>query len=104
MKYKTLFRLLLKFLGVWIFALAIPELINGVITLVFTFSSRNWFLGGSIVAPPIQMAIGAYFFWGGRWIVDKAIPSNRPYCNECGYELTGNTSNKCPECGTPTAK
>ena len=25
-------------------------------------------------------------------------------CETCGYNLTGNVSNKCPECGTPTPK
>lgn len=23
------------------------------------------------------------------------------YCNRCGYDLTGNVSGRCPECGTP---
>ncbi len=25
----------------------------------------------------------------------------RGHCQECGYNLTGNTSGICPECGTP---
>ncbi len=25
------------------------------------------------------------------------------HCQSCGYNLTGNESNKCPECGTPTS-
>jgi rubrerythrin len=24
----------------------------------------------------------------------------RPLCRECGYDLTGNLSGQCPECGT----
>lgn len=24
------------------------------------------------------------------------------FCFECGYDLTGNTSGRCPECGRPT--
>jgi len=27
--------------------------------------------------------------------------SPQPRCNQCGYNLTGNTSGVCPECGTP---
>ncbi|MCA9254519.1 MAG: hypothetical protein KDA33_02730 [Phycisphaerales bacterium] len=26
---------------------------------------------------------------------------NRPYCGECGYDLTGSDSDRCPECGLP---
>lgn len=26
--------------------------------------------------------------------------ARHPFCRECGYDLTGNTSGRCPECGT----
>jgi hypothetical protein len=26
-----------------------------------------------------------------------------PSCHRCGYDLTGNTSGTCPECGTPVS-
>ena len=42
-----------------------------------------------------------YLFFGGKWIADKAIPGNRPYCHECGYDLTNAVGNVCTECGTP---
>ena len=29
--------------------------------------------------------------------------SEHPTCANCGYNLTGNTSGICPECGTATA-
>ncbi|MGB7157408.1 MAG: hypothetical protein WBD40_05045 [Tepidisphaeraceae bacterium] len=31
----------------------------------------------------------------------KAIPGNRPYCHECGYDLTNAVGHVCVECGTP---
>ncbi len=37
----------------------------------------------------------AFLFWRGR----RRIPPDR--CQECGYDLTGNVSGKCPECGVP---
>ena len=42
-----------------------------------------------------------YLFFGGKWVADKAIPGNRPYCHECGYDLTNAAGNVCTECGTP---
>lgn len=30
--------------------------------------------------------------------------AKHPECNTCGYDLTGNTSGVCPECGTPFKK
>ena len=105
MKYKTLFRLLIKVIGVWLFAEGVLALFGSIIQYVSYFSQSTsarpfWWI---IVIPAQGLArvgLGAYLFFGGRWIVDKAIPSNRPYCHECGYELSYAESNRCPECGT----
>jgi hypothetical protein len=35
---------------------------------------------------------------GGTFIRDKK-PSDQPICGQCGYDLTGNVSGVCPECG-----
>ena len=34
----------------------------------------------------------------------KAAPCAAGTCSRCGYNLTGNTSGVCPECGTPIAE
>lgn len=39
--------------------------------------------------------VTAYLFWR-----DRRIPSH--CCQGCGYELTGNVSGTCPECGSST--
>ena len=31
-----------------------------------------------------------------RW---KVVKHDHPVCRRCGYDLTGNTSGVCPECG-----
>ena len=38
-------------------------------------------------------------FWWHAWREDCRIPPG--HCQHCGYDLTGNVSGQCPECGTP---
>jgi hypothetical protein len=106
-KHKTLFRLLLKFLGVWLTANGIVSLVStitNVIAMTFfrptgvSYSYPYWI---SLLNGIVGIALGLYLFFGGKRIVDLAIPSNRPYCHECGYDLTGAVGNVCNECGTP---
>ena len=105
MKYKTLFRVLLKAVGVLLFVQGCFYLMNyGGSLLVYLAQGMGppmgWMIGG-LIGAILQMAIGLYLFFGGKWVVDKAIPGNRPYCHECGYDLTGLQRNRCPECDTP---
>ncbi len=106
MKYKTLFRVLLKLLGVYLFATGAGSLPGAVLQLGVSLLQRQWSASWMMMlyAPAYSvayLAIGAYFFFGGRWIVNLAVPGNRPYCHECGYDLSHLTGNICPECGTP---
>jgi hypothetical protein len=41
------------------------------------------------------------------WFAEAVLKNLRAFlgpqhCRECGYDLTGNVSGRCPECGTPT--
>jgi 7-keto-8-aminopelargonate synthetase-like enzyme len=46
-------------------------------------------------------AIGGYVL-AKRINRRRAEREARGFCRRCGYDLTGNVSGRCPECGTPT--
>lgn len=106
MKYKTLFRLSLKAVGLFFVIQGVLGLIPEVVIMIHLVIDDK---PPSVIARfpryidnLMAITLGLYLFFGGKWIVNKAIPSNRPYCNECGYELRNLTNNCCSECGTTT--
>ena len=102
MKYKTLFRLLVKGIGLFLAAFGVAFLPNIILSTILSWNSgpTNLWVWGTMLGGALPVALGIYLFFGGKWIVNLAIPSNRPYCPECAYDLTGAAVERCPECGT----
>lgn len=53
-------------------------------------------LGAASLIVPVGTAV-AYYRWRMRI---QRRPPRGPGCKRCGYDLTGNVSGVCPECGT----
>src|SRR5262249_52408076 len=65
-----------------------PELSSSVRLLIFAL----WVLVLVLAAPP-----GFHLF---RWLNSRRKMKHQNRCSMCHYNLTGNTSGVCPECGT----
>lgn len=106
MKYKTLVRLTVKVLGIYLVVAGLGQLCGALVYVVGlslgttgVSSVAFWRYLSMLGSPAGNVVLGLYLFFGGTWVVNKIVPSNRPYCPECGCELTGLTGARCPECG-----
>ncbi len=106
MRYKTLFRLWLRVLGVYFVVAGSSGLMMNVVNIYRQLDGGvSWDAQLQSGLPRLFMILaGLYLFFGGRWITDRAVPSNRPYCPECGYEISHMGGEDCPECGTRIAQ
>jgi hypothetical protein len=64
-----------------------------------------------ITRPALRALELAWLLVALAWMTWMAVVAKRaarlatqPRCDQCGYDLTGNVSGKCPECGTPTGR
>jgi hypothetical protein len=107
MKHKTWFRLVIRAIGVLLVGLGAPDAIATAVYTVWVSIAQPygqarladmWMLP-SLLANVLQAALGLYLYFGANWVVNKAIPTNRPYCPECGYDMAAAQGPACPECG-----
>lgn len=114
MKHKTWFRLVLKAIGIFLLATGVVELVDSISRAIGQVYFVGFMGGGTIydferllslalysglVGGIGRLVIGAYLLFGGAKLVNLCIPSNRPYCPHCGYDVRGVGDGICPECG-----
>ncbi len=86
MRYKMQFRILCKAIGVYFFVLGCAGLVSveaghlAVASRLAREPSVGWTVQEGLLfaaAPVFELAAGLYLLFGGRWIADLAVPSNR---------------------------
>ena len=74
---------------------------------VFLFSPRPPAPARSVAIPLWIVFIASGGLAGGLWLTGRhssaAMRIRTGHCVHCGYNLTGNVSGVCPECGTAVA-
>ena len=63
---------------------------------------RDWSFEGLARPVPVALAVAAVVSLGAIAAPVRRACSSTPRCSACGYNLTGNVSGACPECGLPT--
>jgi hypothetical protein len=109
MRHKTLFRLFCKALGIYFGVAGFIGVLGSVLGIITQFlvsypagASMKYYWPNAIsqcLIEVVELTIGVYLFFDARYLVNLAIPGSRPYCPECGYDLTANPTGPCPECG-----
>ena len=100
MKYKTLCRLLVKLVGLFFLAESVPQLLQAIRDAMLPGTSVPFLHTYTVPYFVGYLGVGLLLLALSSWITDRLIPGNRPYCHECGYDLTGTIGNVCAECGT----
>lgn len=83
-----------------------------VVVFAVALTLGDWFFASRfnpgwprIVPMVILGGVGGFGFAAVLWIVQRHLMQRYLWqrlphlCNQCGYDLTGNTSGRCPECG-----
>lgn len=56
-----------------------------------------------LIMPIASICMGIMLVWAAVWMRSERlqiVERGDAYCGDCGYNLRGNTSRICPECGT----
>ena len=97
-----------------VFVLALPAAFAIlVVGLVFLLGGLGWVTGIEVpalmpvfvcmclaAAAALAIVLARMAYRSVRRHQMEAMEPREPYCPHCGYNLTGNVSGTCPECGT----
>jgi len=105
MKHKAWFRLIMRTSGLitmLIGAMMFADRAIDVTFDLFDHSDENAFsayaLRSFLYALTVTIA-GAYLCFRGEWVIMHAFPSGPKCCPSCGYQVRGNETGICSECG-----
>ena len=104
MGHKTLFRVLVRVLGVWLtiqglaqIAMFASQMLHLAIAEESVTTMFNWFWTQGAYGV-VMTGGGLYCFVGSRHLANFAFRDNHVYCGSCGWDLTQVTAERCPEC------
>jgi hypothetical protein len=82
-----------------------PPILTGLLAPVAALGSlAELVFGIAAIFIPLLMVIGAWMLFLGGLTVCFASRHRPGHCHCCDYNLTGNVSGVCPECGTAVEK
>jgi len=94
--------------GIVLIALSVSGLSAFFNLMAMGVSPGFWQTLSNIVPTLVQFALGLGLFFGSHGLVRlwsrlryAGLRRQLGLCVRCGYDLTGNVSGVCPECGTP---
>lgn len=105
MKHKAWFRLIMKVAGLVTMLIGIMMVLDELLEISFDLFGRSQnsftlYEVRSLLYASVLTGVGAYCcFWGER-VIALAFPAGPKCCPACGYQVRGNVSGICSECGS----
>lgn len=105
MKPRDWFAVGVRLFGIWMLLQCLDDLRTIVDILAGLFTPVRTPIAAYAVHAVINSVVGMYLLSGAPGITSLAFPRRKSgLCESCGYDLTGNTSGTCPECGAKIAE
>jgi hypothetical protein len=100
MKPRDWFGVGIRLLGVWMLVSCVDELRTIAEILIHSFNPLRTPMSAYVIHAIVDAVVGMYLLGGAPPLSAFAFPRrNAAACGSCGYDLTGNKSGVCPECG-----